>query len=461
MTSKVTNGLHASHQVENSSKKSANSREKMISLLVEARLLQAPSNGSQLLPHLKKDQGQAASTIALLAEVFGSTGRLPHAVRHLVGSYFPDEEIALLSLYLNMPEAVRLVDPQILKGYLAPEFRKSAEHLSSVARIARVIYESKLRPISQNKYGATFPMNPEILAYAMQLAKNETVLEIAGAAGENSAILAFSEAERVYVNEICQKEIADFEAIRQSLPPDVRQKLESLPGDCFDLLKVKPELAKKVGLLLCRNLIHFFNNEQQAKFFALIKSILKPGARAIFTVNSIYFDSANKKIYETFPDACSLSSVNGLITDYRRGTMPIARFFYETSPCTDDQVSNDFVSRYIYTRDQGSKWKVDNVEFSKLSQELKPKIQEAIKPYKDVIQEIPHGNVKVLMNAVRAYNTKTVTELFKKHGFEVECTFVTSYDGHLVHEEDLFGLSERGPHSETPQLVGVVVRYPG
>lgn len=459
MTTKAINGRPGLQHVQSSQALVPSSREKMVSLLVEARLLQAPANGSQLLPHLKKDRSQASATIELLTEVFGEGGKLPVDLRRLVGSYIPDEEIGLLSLYVNLPRVIDLTDVLVLKRYLAPE--TDSGHLSCAAKIARTVYESTQRKISQNKYGTSFPMNPEILAYALQLAKHETVLEIAGATGENSAVLAFSEAERVYLNDISQKEITEFEEIRRSLPKDVRQKLESIPGDCFDLLKVKPELTKKVGLILCRNLIHFFNNEQQAKFFALLKAIMKPGARAIFTLNSTYFDPENRKVFEAHPDASSFSYVLGLICDYRRGTTPIARFYCETSPCSDDQVSTDFVSRYLYTREEGSAWKVDNNEFNKLGKELKPKIQEAFAPYKVELKRVPAGSVKVLMTSVRTYNTRTITALFKSHGFQVEQTFVTSFNGHLVHDEDLFNLPGSTPHPQKPQLVGVIVRFPG
>jgi SAM-dependent methyltransferase len=300
------------------------------------------------------------------------------------------------------------------------------------------------------------------MAYAMQLAKNETVLEIAGAKGENSAVLAFSEAKHIYVNDICKNEIEEFEKIKQSLPLNIGQKLESVHGNCLDLLKLKPELSKKVGLILCRNLIHFFNNQQQAEFFALLKKILKPGGRAIFSVNSIYIKSSNKKIFESFPDTVSFSNTLGTIHDYTQGTQPSEIFYNELSPCPDEHVSTDYVDHYLYERRAGSAWKVNNEQFNKLSKELQPTIQKALSAYKDTMKRVPAGSIRVIMNSYRIYNIKTLPELFKRHGFQVEYTFITSNNGHLVHNQNLFELHvKKTPVNDRPLQMGVIVRYPG
>lgn len=445
-------------------------RAKMISLVVEARLFQTPENGLQTkgllpLPLREKDKAHAREVRTILGELLGAKGALPIRLRELVCSYFTDGELGALSIYVNMPRQINLVDESVLKGCLEPGISK---YVASCQAILKPVFESTSRKISQNKYGSVFVINPELFAYAMQLAKNETVLEIAGASGENSAALAFSGAERVYLNDIGEKEVQDFEQIRGALMrgiPSVGKKLESIHGSCFDLLKLKPELKNKVGFLLCRNLFHFFNDEEQKNFFALLKKILKPGGRALFTVNSVYFDPDQRKISEKNPDVTSFSTTMGLIFDYRvGGASPVGRFYFETTPCPSNQVSTDFVLRYLRTRAIGSPWKHDKKAFNKLDRDLQPKIKEALIPYERELEGVPVGSVKVLTCATRAYSIETLRQLLTSQGFEVEATFVTSHDGHLVHDETLSdrpGQVAGTSQLNSPRLVSVIVRYAG
>ncbi len=469
MTANI-NGVSSSHAMSGSLADSvAASRAKMISLVVEARLFQTPKNGLQTkgllpLPLREKDKAHARDVRTMLGELLGAKGFLTTRLRELVCSYFSDDELGALAIYVNMPREINITDESILRTYLAPGV---GAYVSSCKPILKAVYESTPRRISQQQYGSAFPINPELLAYAMQLARNETVLEIAGATGENSAALAFSGAERVYLNDIGEEEVQNFEQIREALTkaiPSVGKKLESIHGDCFDLLKLKPELANKVGLVLCRNLIHFFNDKKQAEFFALLKKMLKPGGRAIFTVNSVYFDSPQRKLNEQYPDATSFATTIGLICDYRTGTSPVARFYFETAPCPPDQVSLDFVATYLQQREWGALWVHDREAFNKLDKALQPKIQKALKPYEPRLEDIPAGSVKVLTNTVRAYSTKTLPALLASQGFAVEATFVTSYDGHLVNDETLSVVptaSADRSNPKSPQLVSVVVRYVG
>ncbi|MBI2743577.1 MAG: class I SAM-dependent methyltransferase [Chlamydiales bacterium] len=440
------------------------SREKMVSLLVQARILQAPSDSTQLLPALKSDQSQVASITQLLAKFFGSASALPRHPRYLVADYLSDEEVDLLALYLNMPRAINFKDRVVLKEYFAPQFR-APDHLTKAGALAAGFYQTPKRLIAQPKYGSAFPMHPEILAYAMELARGETVLEIAGAAGENSAILAFSEAVRVYLNDICPEEIAEFEKIRKFLPLKAGKKLESIGGSCFDLLKLKPALANKVGLLLCRNVIHFFNGKLREEFFALLKKVLRPGARAIFTANAVYHDAQMREQLKRAPDVTSFCFEQGVITDRNHTTLEL--FYYGIESCSEDLVSHNFEGQVLYSRELGSKWQVDNEAFNKLDKALRPKIIKAFGEYRKALNEVPEGYVKAVRSWHALFSTRTLPELFRRHGFHVEFTFVTSQKGHLIHEtsdEELFDLTERltkeGSSDHAPQLVGVIVKYP-
>lgn len=448
------------------------SRTKMIMLVVEARLLQPISNGANLLPHREKDQKEAAYTNLILSQVFGSQSALnlskefrkndvaANALQRIVASYFQDEELGSLSIYLNMPRFINLSDPNKFKDYLAPKLSSALD--SGIATVRRV-YETNRSSVSQTKYGSAFPMNPELLAYAMQLAKGETVLEIAGASGGNSAVLAFSEAERVYVNDILPQEIQEFEAYRKMLPPDVAKKLESIPGDCFDILKLKPELTKKVGFVLCRNLIHFFTDRQLEKFFTHLKQILKPGGRALFTVNGVYDP---ERACEKHADATSFATTDYIIY---QGTQPFKCFRRVVQPCADDKVTTDYEVHMLYQKKKGEPWKQNKAGLYKLEKTVRESIcAEFSSSYENdpvCNMIIPEGSVRALLNWKRLYSPKTIQQLFKQSGFQLEATVVLSDNGHLVHADDPFKLCDPNASREQsrnqPQLVGVIVRYPG
>lgn len=434
-------------------------RDKMMALIFESQHLQTSTDGRQPLPHLKKSEKQSTETIVFLKEIFGKKtkkDKLTVPMRQLIVSYLDDQDLGLLSIYLNMRRFIDLTVPEIMAGYAAKELCQQA------AQVAKIIYESGYRP-SKNNFGLCFALNPEIIAYAMQLAKNETVLEIAGARGECSALLAVSGAEHVYMNEIGKKEIEAFKKLRQTLPEPIKKKLTPILGDCLELLTLKPELSKKVGLVLCRNLIHFFNDKQQEQFFNTLKAVLKPGGRAIFTVNTIYSDSAFRKAWEAAPEATAFLNTQGLIYDFSQAGTPVARFYQDATACSGDKVSTDFVDHQLYERKAGEKWLYDKELFKSLDATLQTKVQQAFAPHQESLKQIPKGCVNLLTTCHRLYSPYTLCKLFTKNGFQVEYTFTTSANGHLVHSEDLVGLSESNavPNEMKPQLVGVIVRYNG
>lgn len=188
----------------------------------------------------------------------------------------------------SMPRIENHIDLRLfanLQKCLASNF-KTPIFINKAATLMQRFYEAPQRGIKNGQFGCAFPLAPEILYYAMFLAKNETVLEIAGASGENAALLAFSEAKRVYMNDINSAEVQAFRDLSNEFPSQVQEKIEPILGNCFELLKLKPELKGAVGLLLCNNLIHFFKDKELDDFLKLLKTILKPGGRAIFTANA-------------------------------------------------------------------------------------------------------------------------------------------------------------------------------
>jgi hypothetical protein len=114
MTTKLNvNGFSSLASYSSLSAPLAASREKMISMLVEARLFQTAENGLQIrgllpLPLRESDKEHAGKIRTLLGEVFGTKSQLPGGVKRLVASYFANDELDSLSIFTNMPRYINL-----------------------------------------------------------------------------------------------------------------------------------------------------------------------------------------------------------------------------------------------------------------------------------------------------------------------------------------------------------------
>src|SRR5262249_14089951 len=142
-------------------------------------------------------------------------------------------------------------------------------------------------------------------------------------------------------------EIKRFEAAKAGLSEDVQKKLEAIGGSFFDLLRKRPELENTVDILLCRNFIHFFHTGTKlTETLEIFKKILKPGAIAMFTVNSIYNTNINKKSFEANPGGVSFKITQLMVHDYnQRDILPVSVAFSESIPCTEDEMRDiDFNS---------------------------------------------------------------------------------------------------------------------
>lgn len=421
--------------------------------------------GGELLEKLRQSdpeiRSQDISSLAgrswcelLPALAFEKSLLFPRQLAELVSDYIPDER-ALISSYLNLPHHVDFTDAETLKIYFGKNTQEK-EHLDTAIAVARRIYETPHKPIGKEaKYGSIFAMNPEVLARAMELAKEEIVLEIAGASGENGILLAFSEAKRVFVNDIDSAEMETFKRLRAELPGNVRSKLEAIPGSCFEILSKKPELAQKVGLIFCRNLIHFFNTKQLEEFFQLVHKLLKPGGHAIFMANSVYTFGACENLFKDHLNSRSFEVTMCYVADFELGGgLPLAQLYYDVSPCSDDLVTHEISTVYIYERNQhtGGRWQANQEQFQKLSPPLRKVLKEVIKKAKSIISPIKLGSVRIVFNKTGFYSARTMSALFKQHGFDVEQTFVANAKGHLVLQSDFYR------HSS--QQMGVIVRRP-
>lgn len=350
--------------------------------------------------------------------------------------------------FCGIPHAfIELNNCAVLQRYIAPQF---SQHLSVAAAIVGRIYE-RVREIDT---GFVYPADPEVMAHIMPFAKDEVVVELGGASGENGIAFAFAGAKHVYVNDIDKREMTTFRTLCSKLPQSVANTLEAVEGDCLDILKKKPELRGKVGLISCRNVIHFFTNAQQLQFIALLKEMLKPGGRAVFTANSVYQHPEFRATYEQFPNATSFECTACPVINYAQGEDPCAFLFSQITPCDDTLVSlTKYNKHFIYekTFKNGGKWTANNQEFHKLSDSIRPKVSEALAANKKTLQSIPQGNISVVTTWVRAFNKDTLAAVFEQQGFEVETTFALQSRGHLNCNTDLY---------KGTRQIGIIVRLP-
>lgn len=414
---------------------------------------------SSPLPTILPPSRDLGTPLDIFYEVFGKRQALPEPIVKLIGEYIPEEERTLIlderlpyfDIRNPLSHSLNLGNPHVLVTYLGRDFRHQPI-LSAATKIAKRIYEQPPRIVSE-EHGQTFPMVPEVLAYAMQLARGQTVLEIGGASGENAILLACSDANHVYLNDIHPPEIATFQNLKRELPAEISRKLTALKGDCFNLPLMKPDLLDRVGLILCQNVIHFFKDKQQRDFFDVVKGMLRPGGRAIFTANSIHL--IRKEQLEPFasnPQLTIFNTCECFIFDNERGSMPIKAIFRTVSPGNEASIK-EYQSLNLYERRRGGKWQVNKEEFRKIEDvTIREKIKEAIQTQKPSFKSIKTGRISVLFNTKRLYSTATLINLFRQHGLNVESAFEISSRGHIIQKiEDTV---------ETVTKVGAIVSRP-
>lgn len=364
------------------------------------------------------------------------------------------ERLSKLISY-RKPEIEKYIDLRLftnLQKCLATNL-KEVSFVNKSVELARRFYEARPRGIKDVKYGAAFPMTPELLYYAMFLAKNETVLEIAGASGENAALLAFSGAKRVYMNDIVPAEVQSFKDLCDQLPPQVQKKIEPVLGNCFELLQLKPELEGTVGLLLCNNLLHFFNDKEQGKFLNLLKKTLKPGGRAIFTANACYGSSESKEMYERYPENTAWQNVQCFVQDYLRGGTPICRLYHSVLLSNPSKVSLDYQQYYLWLKDRTTSydWIEDKSGYKALPPEVAEKLKQVVSKNFENFKDLFNGSVRLVTSTFHLFREESIAALFKKAGFEVEQTFLIKGDGHLFFGEDPY---------ENAYKVGIIIKAP-
>lgn len=374
----------------------------------------------------------------VISEIRGEC--LPRGLLDIVWGYIPVEAAYIDSSRSLFRSYVDFSDPEIVQSYLAWDLKRGLDRQQALD-IAKRTYEIAPYAIREDqRYGMAYPMNPEVLAYAMQNIKeregNCTVCEIACASGEMGLFFALAGAKQVIFNDIDRNSIQSLKRQLSANSEKVKKICTVVEGNCFDLLKKCPTLKNKVDLILCRNLIHFFTNKEQVQFFQLITKMLKSGGQAILTVNSIYI--YKELAIEKQVTGCSESSfqvtkcfIHNLM-DETHGQVPCDILYQTLEPCSDDLISSSQFQQYFIYEKNGIQWRENQQELNKLDPSLKQQIKKLWSLRKEELEQILVGKIRVVMAHIRMYNPTSLMQLAQTHSFDPISVFLTDITGHLV-----------------------------
>lgn len=397
--------------------------------------------------------------LATVHEVFGNQQKLPGILPSFVMRYLSSREIEVLTTYLHRfkirVQDIELIDPRILKLYLRKIYQ-SEKWLGVATSIAKEAYQdgcprALLLTKGNKNFGAGFPMDSEVVAYLMQRSFGKRVIELGGASGQIVTLLVLAGAFAGYLNDIEPKEVAQFEAYKKRLPPAAAQRLISIPGDCLTILEKKPALANKIDMLVCRNVLHFLDQGQQNALFKMMKKMLRPGGEAVFTANSIYsIRCGTRTTFENSITTCFLSrsfklddqdDPDGVPCDLERSIWP----------CPEEEFDKSETTNITLCEIQAGSTRMNIEALGKLDVSVLEQMPRILKEKEGLIKKVKQGSIRYLSSYFHVYQKSTLAALFKRHGFEVECTFVVSGKGHLVYDAEA---------SESGQQVGIIVRRP-
>lgn len=357
---------------------------------------------------------------------------------------------------LPLQKFLNLIDKEEIKKYISIDFH-SDKQIEKAIVLAKQTYEGSVREAKSPQYGLVFPMYPELLGYIMQRGNKGSVLEIAGADGLNSLLLAFSGINKVYYNDIDEKEVALCKtAIQNFLPQEVASKVEILPGDCFKVLK--EPLKNKIDVILCRNLLHFFKASQVKEFFSLTKMLLKSGGEAIFTVNCADSYKDISEILQKNPRAHTFTSIECMVREYKTDgsfgkCITIYQKFIEGKEDDSDFLYHTLLKKTEWT---GNTWKTNQKDCELLEQktgETAHAILANISNHFNEIKQMKSADVIVMYNKVSIYTQETLSILLQDHGFEILSIFKVSEIGHIVLNEHF-----ANEKSTSGMQVGAIVR---
>ncbi|MBX9806082.1 MAG: class I SAM-dependent methyltransferase [Alphaproteobacteria bacterium] len=336
----------------------------------------------------------------------------------------------------------KLSDPDVLKPLLLPEFRMEPT-FSKVVALVESRYEVAPRGIhpdgNESKYGILMCMNPETVAYTMRLSPGKTVLELAGADGSLATLFAFAGAKRSLLLDFNPKEVALFEQRKASLP-EVADQLESVCCSVFDILKERPDLISQVDIIYAGNFLHFFTDKEQNFLFSIIKSLLKPKGRIIFTTNGLRYPTCVQTPFLTRRTVSYLF----IQSNQEEVSLPLKRVQLSDEECSEDLDPKEYQKLRIYMRHPnmmtrvGSELKNNWVAMPEAKQlqdvQIRKKIDAILKEEKKLLRTITFGSIFFHKSTSRIYSPEALGKLVSDHGFENPLAFHIGKNGHILLE---------------------------
>ena len=349
---------------------------------------------------------------------------------------------------VNLPVRVDISSTEFINSYMPSEL---SNDYGSLVYAARIIENSHGQRCVGNemKYGIVFPVNPEILTYLMANVNGKTVLEIGGASGESSIMLALAGAAHVYMNDITPQEINTFERHKSLAPPAIKNRLESILGDCLNLLTLKPDLQGRCQLVLCRNVFHFLKDADRPAFFEMLRGVLAPGGQIVFITNSTAPATANSELREFLlcnPHCTRFHSTTGVLHDTSVAHPKV--LCSPQSVCEEDLDPLAYTASVLYTRKMGSKWALNQEESAKLTEIMRTSLNAAIKDTENGVAKVKSGKIEVLQHTMRCFMPIALADIFRKQGFVIQKTFGIDKDGHTVpaiEDEDIIDVRDHQP----------------
>ena len=323
-----------------------------------------------------------------------------------------------------------------LENFLGSLGKDVAKHELIAAReIATRIFETKPRTIKYEEgtqdFGVAMAIYPEVSAYINSKIQGKTVLEIGGDQGENAILMAIAGARRVIINDRNPLAIQALAEKIKQLPPSVIERIQLISCDCLALLKTKPELEGTIDFILCRNVIHFFTQQQTAQFQMTCQSLLKVGGEAIITANAL----RDREIYASNPSQTYFTMLQCPLYDRTSpaGSKLISNLVHSFQPSKEEDFSLDFERFFLYERSLGNKWEVNRKNYQKFSIEEQKLVGNAIKREEASWKTLKAGCIFVVKSSSRLYTQDNLAKTFERQ-FTVTSTFAVDGKGHLLRE---------------------------
>jgi SAM-dependent methyltransferase len=302
--------------------------------------------------------------------------------------------------------------------------------LKSIARnILSSVFESRKREIlGQTKYGQRFPINPEVLAWLMRECRDKKVLEIAGASGENSILMALAGARSVHLNDITELEVEQCVKTISKIPEEYREKITAQCGNLFAL----PDefFEPTFDLIYARNIFHFMKKSQHVDFFDLIKKLLKPGGKLLLTVNSNQVMNTSERI---LADNFCFKKQTLILDVMEAGQLKPQYIFQDIciSEMEDDPDPINYQNIIYDLNGQLISGLESEADF--ISPNITLKMQELLRQG----SVIPRGShLRILTNNSMMFSTTKLSAILTENGFEVTQTFLLNNLGHRIISEE-------------------------